>query len=42
MFTGASFTGRTVMATVLVAVREPPAPVLPRSLVVMVRLADPL
>src|SRR5882724_6004307 len=42
VFTGASFTALTVMATVSTSVLAPPEPVLPRSLVVTVRLALPL
>src|SRR5882672_10581155 len=42
VFTGASFTALTVMATVSVSPSAPPEPVLPRSLVVTVRLAAPL
>src|SRR5882724_6423846 len=42
VFTGASFTALTVMATVSTSVWAPPEPVLPRSLVVTVRLAAPL
>jgi len=42
LFTGASFTGLTVIATVSVSLSGPPEPVLPWSLVVTVRLALPL
>ena len=42
VFTGASLTALTVMATVSVSVWAPPEPVLPWSLVVTVRLAVPL
>src|SRR5882724_9205196 len=42
VLTGASFTALTVMATVSTSVWAPPEPVLPRSLVVTVRLAAPL
>ena len=42
LFTGASLTALTVMLTVSVSVSVPPAPVLPRSLVTMVRVAGPL
>ena len=40
VFTGASLTALTVMATVSMSVWAPPEPVLPWSLVVTVRLAD--
>ena len=39
---GASLTALTVIATVLVSLRAPPDPVLPWSLVVMVRVSLPL
>src|SRR5215468_5795452 len=42
VLTGASFTALTVMATESVSLSGPPEPVLPWSLVVMVRLAAPL
>src|SRR5882724_6416745 len=42
VFTGASFTAFTVMATVSRSLWAPPEPVLPWSLVVTVRLAEPL
>ena len=42
VFTGASFIGLTVMATVSLSVSKPPAPVLPPSLVLMVNVSLPL
>src|SRR5215813_5260477 len=42
LFTGASFTALTVMATESTSLSGPPEPVLPWSLVVTVRLAAPL
>ena len=39
---GASFTALTVIATVSVPVKAPPMPVLPRSLVTIVKLSAPL
>ena len=39
---GASLTAVTVMATVSVSLRGPPLPVLPPSLVVMLRVSEPL
>ena len=42
VLTGASLTAEMLMATVSMSVKTPPRPVLPPSLVVMVRVSAPL
>ena len=42
VFTGASFTGAMLMVLVSVSLKAPPLPVLPASLVSMVKVTAPL